>query len=403
VRILMLAPRVPYPPDHGAALRNLYLLRWLGVRHEVTLAGFGNPNDEEASRALRQSAHRVEIVPPPRRGPTDRLRVLFGSIGADLAYRLWSPAMIGRLRALLAEETYDAVQIEGLEMVALWNAARGDSRAAVIFDEHNAEYVLQASAYLASRAAGDWPGAVYSWIQAGRLRRFERQTLRSARRVIAVSEQDRAALRRLAPDVQPALIPNGVDTGYYTPLERVASHQVVLFIGKLDYRPNLDAMDWLTSQIWPRVRAAAPSARLLIVGRDAPARILRVGGRDGIEVIGPVADEREWFARADVLAVPMRMGSGVRLKVVQAMATGTPVISTTLGMSGVGARDGVHASLADTAEEFAARTVEALENPKLRADLARNGRELVVREFDWHVLLPELDRIYQSITSPTTT
>ena len=245
MRVLMLAPRAPFPADHGAALRNLYLLRWLGERHEVTLACFGDPENQTTRETLLRHAKRLEIVPFPRRALPDRLRLLAGSIQPDLAFRLWSPAMIGRLKALLAEQSFDVVQIEGLELVALWEAARGTSPARVILDEHNAEYVLQASAYRASRASGDRAGAVYSWLQTGRLRRFERRAVRAASRVIAVSPEDAAALRAIAPDVSPRVIPNGVDTDYYRPLARATTAPTAIFIGKLDYRPNLDALDWL--------------------------------------------------------------------------------------------------------------------------------------------------------------
>ncbi|HEX5415050.1 MAG TPA: glycosyltransferase family 4 protein [Chloroflexota bacterium] len=397
MRVLMLAPRAPFPADHGAALRNLYLLRWLGERHEVTLVCFGDSSNQESHAELLRHAKRVEIVPFPHRSSLDRLRLLGGSIQPDLAFRLWSPAMIARLKALLNEQTFDVVQIEGLEMVALWEAARGRCQARLVLDEHNAEYVLQASAYRASRTAGNWPGAAYSWVQAGRLRRFERRALRAASRVITVSPEDAASLRTIAPDVSPRVIPNGVDTDYFRPLERVTTMPpTALFIGKLDYRPNLDALDWLIGEIWPRVRAMAPRARLLVVGRDPTPRIARAGGHQGIDIIGPVADEREWFARSDLLMVPMRMGGGVRLKVVQAMATGTPIVSTTAGMAGVGAVDGVHALIADSVEQFAARVVEAFNSSDLRATLARDGRILVVQRFDWRVLLPDLDELYAS-------
>lgn len=404
MRLLMLAPRAPFPADHGAALRNLYLLRWLGARHEVTLVSFGDPEDVAACAELAVHAHRIEIVPFPRRSRLDRLRTLLFSLQPDLARRLWSVALIDRLGRVLAEERPDLVQIEGLEMASLWHAVRdrqGAVQPIVVLDEHNAEYRLQESAWRGSRATGDWLGAGYSWIQAVRLRRFEREAIREAQAVLAVSGEDAKALRALDPAFAPLVIPNGVDTDHYVPPpNRLTDGRTALFLGKLDYRPNVDALDWLTEAIWPLVRARIPDARLAIVGRDPTERIARRAGRDGLELIGPVADDRPWFHRADLLLVPMRMGGGVRLKVLQAMATGTPIVATAAGLAGSGAEPGRHALQADNATDFAETIVRALTDPGLRAALAGAGRELARQRFDWRVILPELDRYYGRLVAP---
>lgn len=398
MRILILAPRAPFPADHGAALRNLHLLRWLAARHQVTLVAYGDPADAAARAVLAKHAQRIEIVPLPHRSRRDRLKTLLFSIQPDLTRRLWSAALLDRLRAVLRDGAFDLVQIEGLEMAALWQAARPEARPIVVLDEHNAEYQLQESAWRSSRAAGDWVGAGYSWIQMLRLRRFEREAIRAARAVLAVSGEDAKALQLLDPRVTPLVIPNGVDTDYYTPPPlRTGDGQTALFLGKLDYRPNIDALEWLIEAIWPRVRSRAPTARLIIVGRDPTERIARRAGREGIELIGPVPDERPWLHRADTLLVPMRMGGGVRLKVLQAMATGTPIVSTPAGLAGTGAQPGVHALDAGDAAGFAEAILRIFTDPGLRTALAAASLELVRQRFDWRVILPELDRHYERL------
>ncbi len=392
----MLVPRVPYPPDHGAALRNWQILRWLGARHEVTLLGFGDP---ARASALAAHARRVEVVAPPRRSLLHRLRCFATSKEPDLVRRLWSPELAGRLSSLVRTTTFDLVQIEGLEMHRFWKGlGEVTDRATVVLDEHNAEYALQESAWQASLRQLSLAGAAYSLIQAHRLRAYERQAGEAAQGVVVVSREDELALRALSPRLRLTVIPNGVDPTFYAPEASSADGTTVLFIGKLDYRPNVDAVEWLVAEIWPRVRRAEPRARLWIVGRDPLPRVRRLGQAPGVEVVGGVSDERPWFRQSTVLVVPMRMGGGVRLKVLQALAMGTPVVSTPAGIAGVDARDGEHYLLGRSAPELADCLLRALADRRLRCRLAEAGRALVGERYDWRVILPRFDELYREIT-----
>jgi glycosyltransferase involved in cell wall biosynthesis len=392
----MVAPRVPYPADHGAAQRNLALLRWLGARHHVTLVAFGNPSDVRGRTAIEALGVRAEVISPVRRSRSHRVATLLRSRAPDLAVRLHSPDLVDRLREQLAIRRPDVVQIEGLEMYEAVAAVRSAVGGTVLLDEHNAEYRLQESAFRASLRQRDPLGAVYSRIQAKRLRRYEKQACDSVDTVVAVSAEDQDALRRLGTPTPIRVIPNGVDTQYYCPshLERDAAS--VLFIGKMDYRPNVDAAEWLASEIWPMVRAAVPDAKLSIVGRDPLPRVRRLVRVPGLSVIGEVPDDRAWFWRSTVLAVPLRMGGGTRLKVLQAMSTGTPIVATRIGMAGVGASEETHFLRGDTADAFARQLVRALREEETRAGLAVAARRLAVDCFEWATILDRLGELYPS-------
>lgn len=405
MRVLILAPHVPFPPDHGAALRNLEILRWLGARHDVSLVAFGDPDDRPARAALLPYLRDLAVIPPPRRTTRARLRDLLTG-EPDLIRRLWSTELIAAARARLQPPGVDLVHVEGLEMYGMEEAARAGlvDPPRVVLDDHNAEYVLQRGAARTSIRRGEFVGGAYSLIQARRLRRYEVAAARAADAILAVSEDDAAALRAIGARAKlgdPIVVPNGVNLDHYRPPGRKRDGQTALFIGKLDYRPNLDAVTWLLREIWPRVRAKNPRARLRIVGRGLSASLTRLGSRDGVELVGAVPDDRPAFDEADLLLVPMRMGGGVRLKVVQAMAMGLPLVATPAGIAGVPAEEGRHYLGATTASEFAAAILRALANPALRDDLAANSVALARDAYDWRVILPTLDRVYAELAAVT--
>jgi glycosyltransferase involved in cell wall biosynthesis len=395
----MVAPRAPYPTIDGASQRNLQILRWLAERHDVTLVAFGDPDDATARCGLGRAASGALIIPPPRRDLRTRLVDLLLTSRPDLTRRLWSRAMVRAIRRAFRDGPYDLVQVEGLEMFETWVAAgiSGGRPPRVVLDEHNAEYALQASAASASRANGSSIGGVYSTIQAARLARYEANAFGLVDGVVAVSTEDEKALRALRLDVRTSVVPNGVDTASIVPVMRREAEARALFIGKLDYRPNVDAVEWLAREIWPLVRRYLPAATLDVVGRDPTASIERLNGSAGVNVVGEVPDDRIWFQRASLLVVPMRMGSGVRLKVLQAMATGTPIVSTSLGMAGTGAVDGMHYLRGDTPAELASALVTALRDRELCSRLATSSLDLVRSGFDWRVILPRLDAFHREI------
>ncbi len=397
----MLMPRAPYPADHGTALRNLYLLKHLSRHHEVSLLTFGNPADTSVIRVLQEYARRVDVVPLPRRSPWRRLIALGTSRVPDLAQRLWSPALIARLQEMLERSAFDLVQIEGLEMYGAWAGARSGRRGIgplVVLDEHNAEYSLQHTAWKVSLRTRAWLPAFYSFVQARRLRGYELGACQTVHGVVLVSKADEASIRTLYPPLRACVVPNGVDTSHYVAGDRQTDGATVLFIGKMDYRPNLDAINWFCSDIWPLVRAAVPNARFLVVGRDLGPEHQPLARVPGVELVGAVPDERPWFDRSDLLVVPMRMGSGVRLKVLQAMAMGVPIVSTSLGMAGVEAENGTHFLLANSPSEFARQIVEALGNRRLRQSIGEAARKLACEHYDWQVIVPRLEIFYQELS-----
>jgi len=372
----------------------------------VTVLAFGDPN---AIGPLGDLGVEVIAVPPPLRRPlATRFIDLFATTEPDLARRLASRDMdraIGRLvdRVAIGAAGFDIVQVEGLEMalhglaVHAALAARQAVQPRLIYDGHNAEWVLQSRARSADlRRPRGWPGALYSTVQTSKLRRFEARLLGAADAVVAVSAADAAALRDLAPGADLHIVPNGVDTDHYRPADPAGVEpSLCLFTGKMDFRPNIDAMAWFCGAVWPLVRARRPDACLAIVGRDPVPRVRALAGAGrGIEVTGAVADTRPWLARAGVVVVPLRVGGGTRLKVLEAMASAKAIAATTLGVEGLELTPGEDVDVGDTPVALADAIVRLMGDGARRHRLGAAARARAVARYRWQALVPLIEALY---------
>lgn len=407
MNILFLTPQLPFPPRQGTAIRNWGLIQHLAARHTITLLSFAETDQSANTPELRAACRRIVVVPAPRRSRADRLRTLL-SPHPDLARRLWSPDFARAFTDLRRESAFDIVHVEGLEMATYLPWMRGAKRASPapdlhrIYDAHNAETVLQRRAFATDlRQPARWAGALYSWMQIPRIGEFEAQACRAADRVTCVSDADALALRQLVPALQPIVIPNGINVEDYTlrdtPYDtgRTATATLV-FTGKMDFRPNIDAALWFAGEIWPRIRAVRPEVQWVIVGQKPVERLLRLNGQNGLVITGAVEDVRPFIAGAAVYVAPLRMGGGTRFKLLEAMALARPIVSTTLGAEGFAVASGRELLLADSPADFAAAVISLLADPARAATLGQAGRAFVQARYDWSAIVPKLERVYES-------
>ncbi|NOZ27939.1 MAG: glycosyltransferase [Chloroflexi bacterium] len=412
-RVLLLTPQLPYPPQQGTAIRNFNLLARLARHHTIDLLTFLQPGDElTPDSPLHELCRAIATAPTPQRRLSARLRTTLTSRLPDMALRLESPEMWRRLRELLQRQRYEIVQIEGIEMASYGLAIAGvrltPGAAAItpqqpppriVFDDHNAEYVLQQRAFQTDiRRPRRWIAAAYSLVQWQKLRRYERIVCRHADAVAAVSQADAAALKRLSPDLHPAVIPNGVDLQSYDPHRvqpRDLGAHALVFTGKMDFRPNVDAVRWFMP-VLSRVRESMPDARFFIVGQKPHPSLSKLAQNPAVEVTGWVPDTRPYIAGATVYVIPLRVGGGTRLKVLEAMALGKAIVSTRLGVEGFDVADGRELRLADTPEAFARAIVELLSDDEQRARLGATARRFVEKRYDWDQIVPAMERLYES-------
>ncbi len=243
---------------------------------------------------------------------------------------------------------------------------------------------------------------MYSSIQWRKLRRFERQVCQQADRVVCVSEADAAAVQQLDPALRPVVVPNGVDTEFYrreavTPLD-LPPHSLV-FTGTMDFRPNVDAMLWFASEVLPLVKRAVPDVHLYIVGQRPHARLDALRADPAITITGAVEDTRPYTSAADVYVVPLRMGGGTRLKLLEALALQTPIVSTTLGAEGFEVTHDRELWLADDAAAFAKAIEDLLANRDRAHALGLAGRVFAVEHYDWRRIVPKLEEVYRTLAA----
>jgi len=425
MRILFLTPQLPYPPHQGTTIRNYNLIANLAPRHEIHLLSFVRSQDEvDKAIPLHQHCRSIEAALTPRRSPLKRFLSLFLSPLPDMALRLPSAQFHTKLGAALRRVPFDVVQIEGIEMAKLWMLEVGDwkldyrtgrpmsnvkrqasnvKRPISIFDDHNAEYVLQRRAFETDiRQARHWIAALYSFIQWKKLSRYEAMVCRLADRVVAVSEADKSALQRLVPGLDVTIIPNGVDIEFYNDQPKLGHWDLdigicsLVFTGKMDFRPNVDAVLWFCQEVLPLVRRQTPDVHFYIVGQSPHRRVMRLTDDPAVIVTGYVDDVRPYIAGACVYVIPLRIGGGTRLKVLEAMAMGKPIVSTSLGCEGFeGLVPGRELLVGDTPAEFAQRVIELLDDAPRRERLGRAARRFVEERYDWRLIVPRLERIYE--------
>ena len=396
MRVLYLSPRICWPTISGAHLRDFYFARTLARHTDFTYAGLVNEDATEQAEALRrqlESPNATRVYALRRHAGYRPINILRGLIGPTplnvLNYT--SPRVIAALDAILREQSFDVVQIESMHLIAYARHIRAAApRTRLILDWHNIE-----SEILARYAENDSNRlrAVYARRTAALSRMVEDELLELCDAHTVCSPRERQVLLERLPGARIEVVGNGVDCEYFADGDAPAAvRRDVLFMGRMDYHANIDAAVNFAQKTWPLVRNRRPELRLVIVGANPPQQI-RALQTDGIVVTGTVEDVRPYYRSALVSAVPLRVGGGTRLKVLEAMAAGTPVVSTTLGAEGLTVTDGEDILIADSAEAMADAIVSLQQESPQWQRIVANARRLVETKYDWAVVGEVLLRV----------
>jgi glycosyltransferase involved in cell wall biosynthesis len=369
----MLTKFLPLPDNNGGHQRSLAIARRLADLGDLVLCGY---DDGTADRdGLRDLGIDVRAV-PWRVTPTGLVRGVLASRSVS-AGRFWSDAMVKAVHGAADEKGIDLLQVEYQQMVPLVLDIPAKQS---ILDLHNVESSLVDSY---ARARSGVPAALFR-AEAAALRRMERRTIGGFDHVLVVSEKERD---RLPPGARSVLVcPNGREPSAVLP---EAPGPTVAFVATMGWAPNVDAAVWLGREIWPAVLARVPDARLLLVGKD-PAPAVQALADDTIAVTGTVDDVSPYLAQSRVVVAPLRAGGGTRLKIMEALDVGRPIVATTVGCEGMEDLIGRGVVVADTAPALAGAIADLLLDPARAAALGRAGHDAVVADHTWDAALAPL-------------
>lgn len=400
MNVAFITSRVPYPLNLGGSIRTFHLLKAISQVHRVTLLTAVETTDEESAlTALRERIPNLgvrAVKVPRRRAPIRKLARALWNPMDPLPYT-WAAFRHARfsdnVRAALRESPYDLLHCDHIQVAYALPGVDAPPR---LINEHNIEHVLIGR--LAEHAPDALRRAAILW-QARKTRVSELRTLAAFQRCVVVSDVDRLEIERMLPGLPVTVVPNGVDVASFTVRSGPSWPYHIVFTGAMDWRPNIDGVAWFVSEALPRIRGRIPQAELVVVGRNPSEALIRKLEGSGVTFTGTVEDVRPYMERAALVVVPLRVGGGTRLKILEAWAMGKPVLSTSIGAEGLPAINGQNIALADTAEELAGEAARLLKEPEVAARLGAAGRKVVEDRFAWERVAEPLLGAYESTVS----
>jgi len=399
MRLLVLSVTSPVPANNGVKMRTWSILRALAAEgHELVLVEFADPCDANGlTPELSKICQRVLRVPHRLKSLSaskdyiGRAAHLFAQAPYGVAAAR-SRQMTSQLAALLSEEAFDAILCEQTDLVTNLPAQLA---VPLVVDFHNVDYLIM-ERYV--RVESNWAKRLYARLESRKLREWERRSCQRASIGWACSEYDRALLHELAPSLPMFVVPNVVDIDEYAP-DSSEDPRRILFQGGMDWYPNRDAVEFFVTQIFSRIQSQVPDVRFVVAGRNPPEEFRqRLGRVPGVEFTGTVPDMRAEISSAAVCVVPLRIGSGTRLKILEAAAMAKPIVSTRLGAEGLEFRDGREIALEDEPASFADAVVKLLGAAPDRHRLGGAARKRVEQNYSFPALRASLREALNTFT-----
>lgn len=392
MRILFVCHRLPFPPNRGGKIRPFNMIRHLHQKHEVVVASLAESQDErEAGRELDKYCAEVlvEVVPKSVRW-RQAISSVASSEPSSVAY-FRSSKLHDRVKQRLTRERFDLVLVHCAFVAQYVHDWRGGVKLLDFGDLDSEKWAEYASHH-------SLPLSIGYALEAWKLRRYEQWLATQFHHCTFTTRGERDAFEKHGGKTGCSIIPNGVDTAYFAPdPHRRTDKHVILFLGRMDYFPNIDGIKYFVKEIFPLIRAQRPGAQLRIVGSNPHADVARLGRIDGITVTGHVADVRPHAADAAVAVAPLRLARGTQNKILECLAMGVPVVATTAAAKGVQAVPGRDLIVTDCPETFAHRVIQIMEDEELRNRLVSSGREQVKAAHSWATSMESLQRLLDEL------
>ncbi len=389
MNILFVTARLPYPPIQGDRLRAYHQIRLLSRRHRITLVSPIDAGEKQHLVHLESFCERVIPVGVSRaRRLASLCKAPFSRLPAQTLY--WFDARLANTVAReTAEHDYDLAHVQLIRVAPVLSALNAKTRVIDLVDALSLNFNRRAEReHLALKALMRW--------EARRLGRYERSLAAAYDGVIVCSPLDQRAIGASEP-IQ--VVPNGVDTSEFAYRQDLRELSSIVFSGRMAYFPNADGAVWFANEVFPIIKRSLPSVRFRIVGADPPPRVRQLAAIPGVEITGYVPSVTDHLQRATVAVSPLLAGSGMQLKLLEAMACGTPVVATPRSTGGLTAQNGHHLMIADGCSSFAEQVVRLLRDPGLRIWMGRNARRLVEERYSWELSVAALEKVYETAMS----
>lgn len=395
MKILMLTPYLPYPLLSGGQIRTYNLLKKLASKYDVTLfALIKEESERQYLDELQKYCKKVRLFKRSKRPFT--LKNIFQTAVSTfpfLVIRNYVPEATRALKEELAKEKYDLIHAETFYMMP----HIPQTKVPVILVEQTIEYLGYDS--FAEKSKIPFLKSLLR-VDVNKIRRWEEFYWNSCTRLIAMSNEDKEFIGKVVNDPKKIdVVSNGVDVAWFAEKnKKLPAIPTVLSVGTFNWLPNVEAVKFLVQEVWPKIKAKMPETKLWIVGNAPTQEIFEYQRKDtSITITGGIPDIRDAFAGAHVLVAPVFSGKGTRYKILEAMASGTPVVATKIAVEGLGVEHGVHVLTSNTAEGIADLALTVLQDPALQKQLAENGRRFIESRYDWKYIAEKLDGIYKDL------
>lgn len=404
MNILMISHFIPHPPHGGALQRSFNLLREISKKNTVHLLALNQkailPDEKSVSEsieALNKYCKTIKVF----KIPSDFSKIkwyllLFLNLFSLTPFTVWwfrSRELADEIKKKIQSNCFDLIHLDTIDLAQYANLAPNIPKA---LNHHNVESIL-----LLRRSANEKNPLIklYLYLQGHKLRRYEKNVVGKIDVNLTVSESDKENLHEQVPNGRFEVVPNGTDISYFAPVKDIDAKELV-FIGGMNWYPNRDAMIYFSDKIYPLIKREVPEVVMNIIGQDPPREIEQLAKRDtSLKIYGFVKDVRDYISRSAVYVVPMRVGGGTRLKILDAFACGKALVSTSVGCEGIDVTPGENILIGDSPAEFAEQVIKLLEDHKLRAKLEINARKLVEEKYTWTKIGQLLNSIYQDIAN----
>jgi glycosyltransferase involved in cell wall biosynthesis len=395
LKIACLTWTIPYPPDTGGKNRSYNLLRYLSQHHEVHLHipfwEASNIPPDLLDIMASVTIYQLSCSFSPQ---TYQSKIVRGV--PSLVAGFSTTQSVAEFQQRLATAPADLILIDEAPLAPYaWSL----SETPCILMRQKVDYLFYRDVFLRTGFGKEKAKALREWLW---FRLYENKLWRRFRRGVVVSDMEREIYLRLNPALDLVVIPNGVDISHFrlSPLP-INQKPTILLNGTMSYHPNVDAAEWFVETIFPSIVRRLPQAKLLIVGQNPLEQVQRLARADQIIVTGSVPDMRDYLSQSNVVVVPLRIGGGTRLKILEAMAAGRPVVSTSIGAEGLEAQAGKHLLLGDNPNHFAANVIEILTKPRLAESIASDARQFVENLYSWQFIGEKLSQYCQLVAKST--